>query len=135
MIARVLALLLVLSGVAEAARTHVVAIGNDRGRADEVPLRFAERDAQALADIMRRLGGVRPQDLVVVNGGNASDVRRTLLEVNTRIRPQSAQSALIVYYSGHADGAGLVVVVQRCCQSHGRYGTKSPQRQQTTVST
>lgn len=96
-----------LLGSAHAARTHVVAIGNDRGRADEVPLRYAERDAQAMAAIMRRLGGVNPQDLVVVNGGSANDVRRTLLEVNTRIRPHSAQSALIVYYSGHADAGGL----------------------------
>lgn len=102
-----LILLVALLGQAHAVRTHVVAIGNDRGRGDEVPLRFAERDAQAVAGIMRRLGGVNPQDLVVVNGGSASDVRRTLLEVNTRIRPDSAQSALIVYYSGHADAGGL----------------------------
>lgn len=93
------------------ARTYVVAVGNDRGRADEISLAFAESDAARLAAVLGRLGGVAPQNTVVVNGADADALRRTLLEVNARVRMEQTiltdASALIVYYSGHADAAGL----------------------------
>ncbi len=90
-------------------RTVVVAIGNDVGNADEVMLRFAERDAEAFGALLRRLGGVRPEDMVVVTGGNADDVRGVLDDVAARLAKEGgeADTALIVYYSGHADATGL----------------------------
>ncbi|MGK0358936.1 MAG: hypothetical protein ACI9U2_001230 [Bradymonadia bacterium] len=107
MIRAALACLLLSLGTAHARRVHVVAIGNDLGRSDEMPLRYAERDARGVADVLRRLGGAQSQDVVTVQGGTAGDVRGALLEVNTRLRAQSDQSVLIVYYSGHADAGGL----------------------------
>ena len=108
MIRTLLAWVLLCSlSAAHAQRVHVVTIGNDLGRGDEMPLRYAERDARGMADVLRRLGGVQPQDLVTVQGGTAADVRGALLEVNTRVRAHAEQSVLIVYYSGHADAGGL----------------------------
>lgn len=97
-------LLLALAGPA-AARTHVVAIGSDAGRADEPSLAWAERDADQFAQVMRRLGGAAPQDVVLINGGDAEQVRRALADVQARLG--EPDDALIVYYSGHADAAGL----------------------------
>ena len=98
------ALLMVLLVAPVGARTHVVAIGNDTGRADEVPLRYAEQDARSFAEVMRRLGGVRGQDLVTLTGASADEVRQALAEVSARL---GSESALVVFYSGHADAAGL----------------------------
>lgn len=111
---RSLAALALAVGVAPAAaragaRTVVVSIGNDVGKADEAMLRFAERDAEAFGALLRRLGGVRPEDMVVVTGGNADDVRGVLDDVAARLASEGgeADTALIVYYSGHADATGL----------------------------
>ena len=94
---------------AAAARTVVLSIGNDLGHNDEVVLRFAERDADGVGTLLRRLGGVRPEDLLVVTGGNADDVRQALDEIDDRLKhdEDAADTALIVYYSGHADATGL----------------------------
>lgn len=90
------------------ARTVVVAIGNNDGLRHEASLRYAERDAARFGDIMRRLGGVAALDLVEVRGEDAATVRQTLHQLNARIRQgDSDDTALVVYYSGHADAAGL----------------------------
>jgi hypothetical protein len=94
---------------AGATRTHVVAIGNDRGHGDEAALAYAEHDAEALGRVLRQYGGVRAQDFVLVTGAGADEVRRTIEEVNRRIRQETSSddTTLIVYYSGHADATGL----------------------------
>jgi hypothetical protein len=92
------------------AATWLVAIGNNRGDADELPLRFAERDAQQLAEVLRQQGGVPSRRTTLLLGEDAGTVRRTLEDLNAELRGQlqSGQpSALIVYYSGHADATTL----------------------------
>ncbi|MEZ4434264.1 MAG: caspase family protein [bacterium] len=102
------AALLALAARAAAARTLVVAIGNDEGQPGEVSLRFAERDAERFGAVMRRLGGVAAIDHIELRGETAEAVRRTLHAINARIRSAGAdETALVVYYSGHADAAGL----------------------------
>ncbi len=91
-----------------AARTVVVAIGNNHGLPGELSLRYAERDAERFGGVMRRLGGVAPSDYIEVRGEQAEAVRATLHALNARIRRDGADdTALIVYYSGHADAEGL----------------------------
>lgn len=90
------------------ARTLVVAIGNDRGAPGEVTLRYAEQDAERFGAVMRRLGGVAAIDHVELRGASAEAVRHALHAINARIRREGAEdAALVVYYSGHADAAGL----------------------------
>ncbi len=107
----VLAAVLLAGSVRAGAATHVVAVGNDRGRSDEPSLRYAERDATQLATVLRRLGRVRGEDAVLLTGESAAGLRRVLLGVNTRLRAAAGEhgsdDALIVYYSGHADASGL----------------------------
>ena len=110
LLARLALLLVIMAGLptAHAARTHLVTIGANAGRADEAPLRYAHHDAALVGRTLRRLGGVQAQDLAVLEGATAGEVRRTLHEVNARIRRGDPESAvLIVYYSGHADATGL----------------------------
>ena len=89
----------------------LVAIGNNEGDADELGLIYAERDAREFAETMRTVGGVSTRRTLLLLGEDAGDVRRELLRVNTEIRavaqPGSAPTALVVFYSGHADADAL----------------------------
>ncbi len=100
-----------LCNTAFADRNYAVIVGNNVGRKSERPLRYAERDARVFSDVLRRLGSFRSEDTVSVLGESAESIRRAILEVNARIRAESdlsrQRSALVVYYSGHADATGL----------------------------
>lgn len=88
-------------------RTHLIAVGNNQGRADEPELRFAERDAERVADVLRELGRVEPSDELVLRGTSADGFRTALLRTNAELRRIEGPTALVVYYSGHADAEGL----------------------------
>lgn len=94
---------------AQAARTYVIAIGNDVGRPDEVTLRYARTDAERFARVLRRLGGVRATDLVSLGNADAAQAQLAFEAVATRIAAESTRqnTAVVVYYSGHADALGL----------------------------
>ncbi len=100
--------LLLLFGTAHAlpANSHVVVIGNNFGDPHELGLRFAQDDAQAVAEVLRRLGGVPSKNITAILDGDADAVRTGLLEVNAAIRATDP-AALVVYYSGHADADAL----------------------------
>ena len=94
------------SVVAQVERFAVV-VGNDQGQPPDVDLRYAEADAARVASTLQEVGGVRPENLVLLRGQDAGTVRRTLIAVNDRVRAAGRQAVLIVYYSGHADAGAL----------------------------
>jgi hypothetical protein len=87
--------------------TWVIAIGNNRGDASDVQLLFAERDARELTEVLRSQGNIASDRVRLLIDENAETVRRTLVSVNTALRARSLQggpsTALLVFYSGHAD--------------------------------
>ncbi len=91
--------------------TWLVAIGNNEGDADELGLLYAERDARELAETLRTVGGLSTRRTLLLLGEEAAEVRRELLRVNTEIRARTQRSseptALVVFYSGHADADAL----------------------------
>jgi hypothetical protein len=84
-----------------------VVVGNDVGQPPDVPLRWAEADAARVAAVLQEVGGVRPENLVLLRGRDADVVRRTLIAVNDRVRAAGQGAVLFVYYSGHADAEAL----------------------------
>lgn len=108
--ALLLAALVISTDAAAAVRRFAVVIGHNRGDVDEAELRFAERDASRLADVLVRLGGVPPENLVTLLSPDADGVQRVLESVNQRIAAETAagdESLLFVYYSGHADAFAM----------------------------
>ncbi|PTL83867.1 caspase family protein [Vitiosangium sp. GDMCC 1.1324] len=106
----VLAVLSPLSARALPERTWVVAIGHNDGAPNEVSLLYAEQDARTVADVLREHGRVSSQRTRLLLGEDATTVRRALQEVNASIRAQAGEghpTALVVFYSGHADAAAL----------------------------
>ena len=97
-----------LAPPAQASTRYMLAIGNNVGRAHEVPLAYAERDAREFAEVFLRLGGVAPHDAVIALGQDLASIRRSLSTLRERIQStDGANVTLMVYYSGHADAGGL----------------------------
>jgi hypothetical protein len=107
--AAVCALAIGLAATAAAAepRRFAVLVGHNRGAPDEPNLRFAETDAERVRDVLLDLGGFAAEDVVLLQGRSAPEVRRALIAVNERVRAVSRGSMLLVYYSGHADARAL----------------------------
>jgi len=96
-----------LAGSAQAATRYALVVGANHGDPKEVALRYAETDAQKLAEVLRTAGQFAPKDVTVLTDVSANDVRRALIELNARIRQNNDGSMLVVFYSGHADGTSL----------------------------
>jgi len=106
----VLALLGPFTARALPEHTWVVAIGHNEGARNEVSLLYAEQDARTFSDVLREHGNVSSRRMLMLLGEDATSVRRALQEVNAAIRVQAGAghpTALVVFYSGHADAAGL----------------------------
>ena len=90
-------------------QTWVITIGNNRGDASDVQLLYAERDAREVTDVLRSQGGIASDRVRQLVDEDEGTVRRTLLEVNTALRRSAAgtPTALLVFYSGHADAEAL----------------------------
>jgi len=91
-------------------RRYAVVVGVNQGAAHEAPLLFAERDAERFARVLTDLADVREEDLVLLRGRDADEVKRALAQVARRVADESRegeQQLLFVYYSGHGDSGGL----------------------------
>jgi len=99
------------STVARAApHRYALIVGNNRGNADELSLRYAESDARKVFDTVTRLGDVPRQNAVLSTGATAAEVRSALIELNREIRERMQggdDAILLVYYSGHGDDRSL----------------------------
>ena len=49
-------------------------------------LRYAESDARRVGDVLRAVGGFYPENVTVLTGASAEDLRRTLIGLNARLR-------------------------------------------------
>ena len=112
-----LALLVCLAGFAPLRAAHAaverfaVIIGNNTGRAAEVPLRYAETDADRIHETLKGVGGFAPENILLLKGDKAPSVMRALIAANDRVRAAmgrpGTQVMFLVYFSGHADGSAL----------------------------
>jgi hypothetical protein len=97
-----------LAGPAQAeTRRYAVVVGANLGDPQDARLRYAEADADKVAHTLRSVGGFPAAQTLQLSGVSADEVRRTLIELNARLRQESADTVLFVYYSGHADAENL----------------------------
>ncbi len=102
-----LALLLsaLATGSARAERRIAVVAGNDLGAPTDPPLRFAQRDAVRIAQVLTEVGGIARRDVLMVIGGDPAALRAALQRAVSLAADQPA--TLMFYYSGHADDKAL----------------------------
>ena len=85
-------------------------IGANIGEPGDQPLRFAEEDARKMAHILTRFGSVPEENMLLLQGRNATRVEAAFRALTERIQTSQAakkETVLIVYYSGHADMAAM----------------------------
>ena len=105
---RALLLLFLLTATLEARaeRRFALVVGNNDGKRGQQSLRYAENDARRIAAILGSVGRFHPADVVVLTGGSAETMRNAFDDLERRM-DGSQGSLLLVFYSGHADGAAI----------------------------
>ncbi len=106
------AALLVLATTAKAETVRMaVVVGNNSGNTALRPLRYAETDAGKFARMLVEVGGVRPDDLVLLEGRPLAELEQALARLRRRIAAARAvpdrRVLLVFYFSGHSDGEAL----------------------------
>jgi Caspase domain len=85
-------------------------IGQDIGSPRDQPLRFAERDARRMREILTALGDVAPERALLLLDATADRVSGALRELRGRaaeLRATGREPILLVYVSSHADAGAL----------------------------
>lgn len=97
--------------LAEAAeRRYALVVGVNEGKLGEETLRFAERDAERLAEVLSDYADISEENLVLLRGVEADAVTRVLDELGRRMLTDLERGddpMLLVYFSGHADADAL----------------------------
>src|SRR5688572_19545402 len=73
-----------------ALRRLAVVIGANRGAADRIPLRYAVTDAERFAEVLTRMGGVRPEDRVLLRDPRREAVLAAIGHTGARAREARA---------------------------------------------
>lgn len=87
-----------------------VIVGADEGDDDDVPLRYAELDAQRMRDVLTELGDVTTSRAILVHSRRPSDIREAVREVSGRaaeLHEAGYRITFLFYYSGHGDEDSL----------------------------
>lgn len=85
-------------------------VGQNEGGEGTKALLYARDDAKRLHEIFLRLGGVKPEDAMLILDETAEDVTTGLGELERRIRDaknRGESTTLLFYYSGHAKDGSL----------------------------
>jgi hypothetical protein len=92
-------------------RRFVLALGNNAGAPAHAPLRYAEADAARFARTLVEVGGVKEDDVLLLQGRTLADAEAALHTVQVRIaaahQAPDVRALLYVYFSGHGDGESL----------------------------
>lgn len=99
-------LLLAASPLASSRHRVAVVVGANKAPPGRQPLRFAHRDAEAVKDVLIRVGGVEPENVTMLLDGTPQTVLAALDQAAAGLRPNQ-QSVVFFYYSGHADETSL----------------------------
>lgn len=96
-------------------RFALIVSSNDGGR-DRVRLRFADTDGRSMADVLRQLGGLRAEDLLLVPNASRAAVEASFDRLRGLIAGAPGggpRREVFLYYSGHSDEDGLLLGGER----------------------
>lgn len=103
------------TAMAQEQKTSRVAlvVGANQAGPDRVTLRYAVKDARAMADVLEELGGV--ERATVLEEPDVESLEEALAHINDAASASSAEirQEFIFYYSGHSDEEGLLLGEQR----------------------
>lgn len=112
--ALLLAGLTLLGGQAAGAPTRRIGLmvgANDGGR-DRIRLQYAVSDAKAFSRSLEDLGGLAPEDRILLSDPDSAALHRALVKLSEKAaeaKREKSRVEAVVYYSGHADEDGLLL--------------------------
>lgn len=89
---------------------HALVVGSNAGGRGQAELRFAERDARRVAELLRELGGFPAEQVDLVLAPSRSQLDRALDRLARRVSDDVAAGRtprVLFYYSGHARATAL----------------------------
>ena len=89
---------------------YVVAVSANNGGSGRPMLRYAESDARSFAKVLKEMGGVQPQNVILVREPSVEALQKEFSNLDSKILENGAsdgRNEVLVYYSGHADEKGL----------------------------
>jgi hypothetical protein len=92
---------------APATRRLAVVVGANAAAPGRKPLRFAHRDARAVAEVLRDLGGFASADVSLLLDPHPDAVLGALDDALRDAAAAKVETLVFFYYSGHADTASL----------------------------
>jgi len=92
-------------------KRYAILVGANNGGEERAILRYAETDAQMVADVFSDLGGIENNDSLLLLNPTLSSLQRTFVKLSNRIKTDSedTRTELIFYYSGHSTEEGLLI--------------------------
>lgn len=101
-------------------RRFILVAGANRGVEDRPTLRYAISDAERFVAVMQALGGVAPDDVILLRQPRLGELDRALETLKARVlaarrsaNGTGARTEVFFYYSGHADERGLLLANDR----------------------
>ncbi|MDP2312248.1 MAG: caspase family protein [Pseudomonadota bacterium] len=85
---------------------HALIVGANQGGGNLEPLRYAELDAERVANVLVELGGYDPAHVTVLYGPSAVELKEAL-HAHAMVAGAFDDDLFTFYYSGHADARGL----------------------------
>ncbi len=107
-----LALLFAAEAQAQGVRRFALLVGTNDGGRERVRLQYAVTDARNVSHVLSELGGVAPEDAVLLEEADRAAVLRGLEALQRRVeraRASGQRTEAILYYSGHSDETGLLL--------------------------
>ena len=89
---------------------YVVAVSANNGGSGRPMLRYAESDARSFAKVLKEMGGVLPQNVILVREPSVEALQKEFSNLDAKIlqdKSSNGRDEVLVYYSGHADEKGL----------------------------
>ena len=97
---------------AEPLERHILVVGANAGGRDRPQLKYAISDAERFARVLVELGGVTPGNETILRQPKLRDLTDALDALTRRVAAghrAGRRTEMIVYYSGHADEAGILL--------------------------
>ncbi|GHG91116.1 caspase family protein [Comamonas sp. JC664] len=99
-----------------AVRRFALLVGVNDGGEGRARLRYAVTDARSFGDVLEELGGVQPQDKLMMMEGDRAALESALARFKSMLSAAATPGTRIealIYYSGHSDEQGLLLQKDR----------------------
>lgn len=93
------------------AKRYALVVGQNAGGSSVENLHFAQSDAERFTDLLSRYGSFFPEDIVTLLHPDSSSLALALAKMvkATATSTNSQNDLFLLYFSGHADGLGLLL--------------------------